>query len=77
MRQSLAQYEAAFRQEAKDSVVRREHLRKEAVQRSRTRRVQRIQRAGTLRFVALCLAILATAVLVTVVMFEALALVVG
>ena len=77
MRQSLAQFEAAFRQEAQESVVRRERLRQESAQRSRVRRVQRTKRAGTLRFAALCLAIIATAVAVTVIMFEALAMVAG
>jgi hypothetical protein len=77
MRQSLAQFEAAFRQEAQESVVRRERLRQEASTRSRVRRVERTKRAGTLRFAALCLAIIATAVAVTVIMFEALAMVAG
>ena len=77
MRQSLAQFEAAFRQEAQESVVRREQLRQQAAQRSRVRRVERSKRAGTLRFAALCLAIVATAVAVTVIMFEVLAMVAG
>ena len=77
MRQSLAQFEAAFREEAAESVVRRERLRKRAAQRSRRRRVERVQKAGTLRFALLCLAIVATAVLVTIAMFEALAALAG
>jgi hypothetical protein len=77
MRQSLAQYEEAFREEAEESVVRREHLRRQAVQRSRSRRVERRERAGTMRFVGLCAAIVLTAVLVTIVMFEVLAYVAG
>ena len=74
MRQSLAQYEAAFREEAVESVQRREQLRRQAVTRSRIRRVQRIHKAGTFRFVLLCLAILGTTVIVTIAMFQALAL---
>lgn len=74
MRQSLAQYEAAFREEAAESVQRREQLRRQAANRSRVRRVQRVHKAGTFRFVLLCLAILATTVIVTVAMFQALAL---
>jgi hypothetical protein len=77
MRQSLAQFEAAFREEAAHSVVRREHLRKEAVQRSRARRVERVRKQGTLRFTFLALSIMATAVIVTVAMFQTLALLVG
>lgn len=77
MRQSLAQFEAAFREEAADSVVRRENLRRKAVQRSRIRRVERVEKQGTMRFVLLCLAILATTVIVTMAMFQALALIAG
>ena len=77
MRQSLAQFEHAFREEAEASVERREHLRREAVQRSRTRRKERVQKQGTVRFVLLCAAILGTAIGVTIAMFEALALLVG
>jgi anti-sigma-K factor RskA len=74
MRQSLAQYEAAFREEAAESVQRREQLRHQAATRSRLRRVQRVHKAGTFRFVVLCLAIVATTVIVTVAMFQALAI---
>lgn len=74
MRQSLAQFEAAFREEAADSVVRRERLRRNAVQRSRERRVERVQKHGTVRFALLCLTILVTTVIVTIAMFQALAI---
>ena len=77
MRQSLSQFEAAFREEAAESVERRERLRARAVHRTRARRVERVQKAGTLRFVGLCLAILATTVIVTLVMFQALAWIAG
>jgi anti-sigma-K factor RskA len=77
MRQSLAQFEAAFREEAEQSVVRRERLRKQAAVRSRLRRYERVAKQGTLRFIGLCLAIVATAVLVTVAMFETLAWLAG
>jgi hypothetical protein len=75
MRQSLAQFEAAFREEAADSVVRRETLRRQAANRSRARRVERVAKAGTLRFAGLCLALLATTVIVTLVMFQVLAMI--
>jgi hypothetical protein len=77
MRQSLAQYEEAFREEAAESVVRRERLRKHAVQRSRVRRVERRRQQGKLRFTLLALTIVVTAVVVTIVMFETLAMLAG
>jgi hypothetical protein len=77
MRQSLAQFEEAFREEAAESIVRRERLRKESAQRSRVRRVERTRKAGTLRFVFLTLAIVVTAIIVSVVMFETLAMLAG
>jgi hypothetical protein len=77
MRQSFAQFEAAFREEAAESVVKREKLRRQAAHRSRLRRKERVEKRGTVRFVLLCTAILATAVLVTVAMFETLSLLVG
>ena len=77
MRQSLAQFEAAFREEAAESVNRRERLRRQAVNRSRARRFERVEKAGTMRFVGLCLVILATTVVVTLVMFQALSMLAG
>ena len=77
MRQSLAQFEEAFREEAAESIVRRERLRKEAAQRSRVRRVQRVRKQGSLRFTFLALSIVVTAVIVTIVMFETLAMLAG
>jgi hypothetical protein len=77
MRQSLAQFEREFLEEAEQSVVRRERLRKTAAQRSRVRRVERRRKAGKLRFVLLALTIVATAVVVTIAMFETLARIAG
>ncbi len=77
MRQSLHQFEAAFREEAADSIVRRERLRREAAHRSRVRRVDRVHKHGTLRFVGLIATILITTVVVTWVMFQVLASVAG
>src|SRR5215210_6757634 len=57
MRQSLAQFEEAFREEAADSVVRREKLRKQSAQRARVRRKERVQKQGKLRFTLLALSI--------------------
>ena len=77
MRQSLAQFEEAFREEAAESIVRRERLRKQAAQRSRVRRVERTRKQGSLRFTFLALSIVVTAVIVTIVMFETLAMLAG
>ena len=77
MRQSLHQFEAAFREEAADSVARRERLRREAAQRSRVRRVERVHKHGTLRFLGLIATILTTTAIVTWLMFQVLASVAG
>ena len=77
MRQSLAQFEREFRAAAVESVKRRERLRRTAAERSRVRRHQRVRKQGKLRFALLALAIVATAVVVTMAMFETLALLVG
>jgi hypothetical protein len=74
MRQSLAQFEAAFREEAVDERQRRERLRREAAERSRARRVHRTKRNGNMRFVVLIVAMIGTAVAVTIAMFQTLAL---
>jgi hypothetical protein len=77
MRQSLAEFEEAFREEAAESIARRERLRKASAQRSRARRVDRRRKQGKLRFALLALSIVLTAVIVTIAMFETLALLVG
>ena len=74
MRQSLAQFEAAFREETAEDRNRRERLRREAARRSYVRRQEQITRHSTARFMLLVLAIVGTTVLVTVVMFQMLAL---
>jgi hypothetical protein len=77
MRQSLDHYEAAFREAAQASVVRRERLRREAAQRSRVRKVEKKHKHGTLRFMGLIATIVVTTIVVTVVMFQVLATVAG
>jgi hypothetical protein len=74
MRQSLAQFEAAFREEAVEERDRRERLRREAAARSRQRRVYKNNRNGNLRYVALVVAMITTAVIVTIAMFQTLSL---
>ncbi len=77
MRQSLTQLERAFLEEAQVDRARREALRRQAVQRSRQRQLARVHKRGTLRFVLLVLALVATAAIVTVAMFQTLYVVMG
>ncbi len=72
MRQSLAQLEQEFRHEMQLDRSRRENLRRNAVHRSRKRTHERARRHGTIRFWLLVLSLIATAVIVTVAMFETL-----
>ena len=72
MRQSLAQLEQEFRHEIQLDRNRREHLRREAAVRSRQRTHQREQKRTSVRFWLLILSVIATAVIVTVAMFETL-----
>ena len=73
MRQSFDQFELAFEQEAALERQRRTQLRQRAANRSRARRIQRIQQHGNVAFGVLVVALTATVLTVTVVMFETLA----
>lgn len=77
MRQSLAQLEQQFYEEAAADRTRRERLRRVAVERSRKRHLERVHKKGSFRFVLLVLSIIATAVVVTIAMFETLYSVMG
>ncbi len=77
MRQSLAEIEEAFVEEIEEDRHRRRRLREEAVQRTRLRRTTRTQRHGTMRFFLLVLTLVATAVVVTIAMFQTLYYVMG
>jgi hypothetical protein len=77
MRQSLAEFEAAFHEETSEERLRRERLRKEAANRSRVRRAQRVEKRGNVNFAVLVCVIVATTVVVTVAMFETLSLLIG
>jgi hypothetical protein len=77
MRQSLAELERAFVEETYEDRTRREELREQAILRSRQRQVARRHRHGSFRFALLVLALIGTAVLVTIGMFEALYYVMG
>ena len=74
MRQSLAQFEAALHEETIADRRRRERLRREAARRSYTRRVQKQTKHGNARFLLLLVAMVGTAVVVTIAMFQTLAL---
>ena len=77
MRQSLAQLERAFIEESQVDRRRREALRRQAALRSRQRQIDKVHKHSTMRFVALVLTLIATAVIVTVVMFQTLYIVLG
>jgi hypothetical protein len=77
MRQSLSQFEVAFEQETALERRRRQQLRQRASARSRARRIQRTEQRGNIGFGALLLALTFTVVVVTVVMFETLAWLMG
>ena len=77
MRQSMAQLEREFEQQAVRERRQREQLRRTAVKRTRQRRRARIERGQNLRFVLLQLSILLTVVVVTWAMFETLSWLMG
>jgi membrane glycosyltransferase len=72
MRQSLAQLEQEFREEMQLDRARRENLRRKAVVRSRTRSREREKKRSSMRFWMLVFSLIATAVIVTIAMFETL-----
>jgi hypothetical protein len=72
MRQSLAQLEQEFLQESQLDRSRRENLRRRAIIRSRKRTREREKKRSSVRFWVLVLSLIATAVIVTVAMFETL-----
>lgn len=76
-RPSLAQIEQAFREEVVADRERREALQRHVEHRARQRDIEKTHKHGRLRFIALVLVLVATAVLVTVAMFETLYVVMG
>ena len=77
MRQSLAQLEQEFRHEMQLDRSRRENLRRRAVVRSRKRTHERELKRSSMRFWVLVFSLIATAVIVTVAMFETLYFLLG
>jgi hypothetical protein len=77
MRESLAQLERAFVDEIEQDRQKAERLRREAERRTRQRELAKTHKRGSMRFGLLYLILVATAVLVTVAMFETLYYVMG
>lgn len=77
MRQSLAQFEQAFYEEAALDRSRRERLQTTAQHRSRRRQLEKTHKRGSIRYALLVLTLIATAVVVTIAMFETLYMVMG
>jgi hypothetical protein len=77
MRQSLAQLERAFVDEMEQDREQAERLQRETALRARKRHLDKTHKRGSMRFGLLILILVATAVLVTVAMFETLYYVMG
>jgi DNA-binding protein H-NS len=77
MRRSFAEFDRELAEQMVEDRQRAERLRREAASRSRARRRERIRKAGTLRFLFLIASIVTTTVVVTIVMFQVLAAVMG
>jgi len=77
LQQSSAAFEEALAEQMEAERRRAEELRRRAVRRSQTRRRRRVRRRGNARFIALVVILVATAVLVTIGMFQLLFLVMG
>jgi hypothetical protein len=77
MRQSLAEWERAFVKEVSLDRRRRDSLRRTTEQRAFKRDLERRHKRGSVRFVLLVLTLMATAAVVTVVMFRTLYLLLG
>ena len=77
MRQSLAEIEHAFVEEIDQRRELDEQRRREAILRAQRRQVERRNQRGRMRFFILVLALLGTAVGVTIAMFQVLYLVMG
>lgn len=77
MDRSIDDFEEAFAHESRIEAQRRRDLRVRAVNRSRARYIVKGEQKGRVRFGVLVVALTATVVVVTVVMFETLAWLVG
>ena len=77
MRQTLAEIEEQFVEEIEEDRERRERLARRTELRTRQRHLEKTHARGTMRFALLVLTLIATAVVVTIVMFQTLYYVIG
>jgi len=77
MRQSLNQLERAFVEQIEADQDTAQEVHRDVALRSRKRELERTHRAGSVRFWALVFVLVATAVIVTLVMFQMLLWVMG
>lgn len=77
MRQSIAELERQFVEDAVEDRERAEALRRHSTLRARKRNLDKMHKSGSLRFILLFVILLSTAVLVTVAMFQTLYIVMG
>ncbi len=77
MRQDIAEIERAFVEEIALDRTRRERLQETTRHRSRRRSITRERKRSSVRFGVLIFSMIATAVIVTIVMFKTLALLLG
>ena len=77
MERSLDQFEEAFERAQRVDERRRVELRRRTANRSRARDIVKTEKRGRVRFSVLAICLTATVVVVTVVMFETLAWLVG
>lgn len=77
MRQTLADIEAAFEEQASATRARQAAERRQIEKRTRRRRLEKEHRRGSMRFWLVLATLIATAVTVTIVMFQALYWVMG
>jgi lipopolysaccharide export LptBFGC system permease protein LptF len=77
MRQSLAEIEATIFEQLEEERERAARIRAEAERRTRHRHAARTHKRGSIRFALLVLTLIATAVIVTIAMFQTLYYVMG
>lgn len=77
MDQSLVEFERAFADQIQEERRAATLVQAKVAHRSKQREVETVNRQGARRFILLALTLIATAVIVTVVMFKALYLVLG
>ena len=77
MRRSPDELESAFHEGMEEDRAHRDRLHRTAVKRTQQRKLDKVHKRGSMRFALLVLTLVATAVLVTLGMFQALFYVMG